>query len=174
MKLLSEKKALDRLNILIANFKSQISHGYEHRAKSCLTCEVKGSCCLDAHFVNVHISRLEAVNMSRIIAKLPYVKQKDVYRRIEESIETYELATCEDSYSQTFACPLFEKGTGCLVHDDGKPVACMMHACYENAADLPPDELQMAQELKIDDLNARTYGRRDQWLPIPLALQKTI
>ena len=174
MKLLSEKKALDKLEVLISNFKSQISNDYEHRAKSCLTCEVKGSCCLDAHFVNVHISRLEAVNMSRIIAKLPDALQQSVFRRIAETIETYGLGSRGNTYSQTFACPLFEKGTGCLVHNEGKPAACTMHACYENAADLPPDNLQTAQELKIDDLNARTYGRQDQWLPLPLALQKTI
>ena len=172
MKLLSEKKARARLEVLISDFKSQISNGYEHRAKSCLTCDVKGSCCLDAHFVNVHISRLEAVNIGRIIAKLPEVKQQSVYRRIEEAIEMYDLGAGEDTYSQTYACPLFEKGTGCIVHNEGKPAACTIHACYENAVDLPPDELQVAQERKIDDLNARTYGRRDQWLPIPLALTK--
>lgn len=171
MKFLSERKALDRLGAMISDFKSQISNNYEHRAKSCVTCDVKGSCCLDAHFVNVHISRLEAANIERIIAKLPDEKQKDVYRRIDDAIETYSLAKCGDSYSRTFACPLFEKGTGCLVHEKGKPVACTLHACYENAADLPPDELQIAQEQKIDDLNARTYGRRDQWLPIPLAIR---
>lgn len=174
MKLLSEKKALDRLDVLISDFRSQISNRYEHRAKSCLTCEVKGSCCLDAHFVNVHISRIEAVNIRRILANLPVEKREKINARIAETVHLYSLNAVADTYTQTFACPLFEKGTGCLVHERGKPPACTMHACYENQADLPPHELQTLQELKIDDLNARTYGRRDQWLPLPLALQKTI
>ena len=71
MKFLSEKKALERLRDQISDLRSEISDRYEHRAKSCLTCEVKGSCCLDAHFVNVHISRLEAVNIRSILDAMP-------------------------------------------------------------------------------------------------------
>lgn len=174
MKLLSEKKALEWLQKLNANFKSEISNNYEHRAKSCLTCDVQGSCCLDAHFVNVHISRLEAVSIRQTLNKLPEPKRFAVDRRINEAIKKYGLNTDGDTYLQTYACPLFEKGTGCLVHNEGKPIPCITHACYENAADLPPTDLQSTQENRIDALNQRTYRRPEPWLPIPLALSKNL
>ena len=172
MKFISEKKALEHLRRLIADFKSEISNQFEYRAKDCLTCDVKGSCCLDAHFVNVHISRLEAINIQEAISNMPVTLRQRVEKRISDVIEKYGLVADGDTYDQTFACPLFEREVGCLIHDAGKPVACTMHACYENAADLPPHEMQAKQEQRIDDLNARTYGRRDQWLPIPLAIRR--
>ena len=169
---MSEKQALAKLARLREDFTREIREGYEHKAAPCLTCNTPGACCLDAHFVNVHISRLEA---AAIKAKLDFLSEehrREVVSRIDATIEKYGLSCEGDTFEQKFACPLFEKRTGCLVHNDGKPVACTMHACYENPADLPPDELQTAQELKIDDLNARTYGRQDAWLPLPLALRK--
>lgn len=172
MKLLSEKNALTRLACLRDDFARKIREGYEHRAAPCLSCATPGACCLDAHFVNVHISRLEAAAINAKLDSLSDEQQGEVLRRIESTIAEYNLSLEGDTFGQKFACPLFEKGTGCLVHDAGKPVACTVHACYENAGDLPPDELQVAQEQKIDDLNARTYGRRDQWLPLPLALKR--
>src|SRR5438445_2899409 len=170
MKLLSEQKALGRLQKLKTDFKDQISDGYEHRAKSCLTCETQGACCLDAHFVNVHVSRLETVAIRQELEKLPEEKQLEVYRRVDETVEKYGLSSEGDTFPQTYTCPLFERGTGCLVHANGKPVPCITHACYENAADLPPDELQADQEKRIDDLNTQTYGRPQPWLPLPLAI----
>ncbi len=172
MKLLSQQKALERLKKLKEDFKSEISNKYEHRAKSCVTCEVKGSCCLDAHFVNVHISRLEAVAINRILDRKPDAKRSEINQRIKNAIDKYALTSDGDTYSQTYACPLFEKGIGCLVHNEGKPVPCITHACYENVADLPPGKLQSEQEKRIDALNQRTYGRLNPWLPIPLALSK--
>lgn len=169
-KLISEKKALGRLDELISEFKSEISDRYEHRAKNCVTCEVKGSCCLDAHFVNVHISRLEAVNINRSIEDLPDAARAAVKRRIERTIDHYDLSAEGDTYSQTYACPMFERGVGCLIHEI-KPAACTMHACYEKKADLPPESLQAEQELRIDRLNERTYGISTPWLPLPLALK---
>jgi hypothetical protein len=171
MKRLSEKKALEMLSGMISDFKSEISNRFEHRAKNCLTCEVKGSCCLDAHFVNVHISRLEAVNASRVLGNLPKPLRERVGERVRDSIERYGLQSEGDTYSQTYACPLFEPGIGCLIHDV-KPAACTIHACYENKIDLPPDRLQVEQELKIDRLNERVYGQRSSWLPLPLALKR--
>jgi len=61
-----------------------------------------------------------------------------------------------------------------LVHDEGKPVPCIVHACYENKADLPPDELQTQAEHEIDRLNARTYGSAQVLLPLPLVLQREL
>lgn len=97
------------------------------------------------------------------------LRQK-VVERTTEAILKYKLSSDGDTYARKFACPLFEKGVGCLIHETGKPVACMTHACYENEQDLPPDELQTAQEQKIDNLSARVYGQRDPWLPLPLAI----
>ncbi len=171
MKLISEKKALERLKRLKSDFKTEIEESYEHRAKSCLTCETQGACCLDAHFVNVHVSRLEAVAIGQVLARLDMKKRIEVDKRIEETIEKYGLNTDDDTFSQTFACPLFEKGTGCLVHLDAKPAPCITHACYENADDLPPDELLKTREREIDALNEQTYGRPQTWLPLPLAIR---
>jgi len=172
MKLISEKKALERLRKLISDFRFEISNKYEHRSKSCLTCDVQGSCCLDAHFVNVHISRLESVNIKNILDAMPDVRRQDVDKRIEETIERYGLNLAGDTFARTYACPLFEAAIGCLVHETGKPIPCITHACYENVADLPPDELQAEQERLIDDLNDRTYGPATRWLPLPLAIRR--
>lgn len=171
MKRLPEKKALESLRVLRERFARRVRSEYEHRAASCLTCTTPGACCLDAHFVNVHISRLEAVAIRSAIETLPEDLKAKVSERIESAVEAYKLSTDGDTYAQKFACPLYEKGVGCLVHETAKPVPCTMHACYENVEDLPPNELQIEQELKIDDLNARTYGRRDAWLPLPVAIR---
>ena len=171
MKFLSEQKALERLRDLISDLKSEISNNYEHNAKSCITCETKGACCLDAHFVNVHISRLEAVAIKEALDNLPRTHQQVIKARIDGAIEEYSLKAEGDTFAQTYACPLFEKGMGCLVHMTAKPVPCIMHACYESPADLPPDEIQTRAETQIEILNTRVYERRHSLLPLPLALR---
>ena len=170
IRLLSERKALDRLKKLKSDLRTEVTGKYEHRAKSCLTCETQGACCLDAHFVNVHISRLEAAAIRQTLSRLSEQKQLELNGRIDAAISKYSLTNEDDTYAQTFACPLFEKGIGCLVHEQGKPVACITHACYDNKADLPPAELQAEHERLVDDLNTRTYGRPQPWLPLPIAL----
>ncbi len=172
MKFLSEKKALEKLHKLKSGHQKTISQTYETNAKSCLTCETQGACCLDAHFVNIHITKLEAAAIHKTVAKLPGAKQAEIYQRVDETIEKYDLTDSGDTFSQTFACPLFEKGTGCLVHAEGKPLPCIQHACYENMEDLPPDQLFMDQELLIHNLNIKTYGRKTEWLSLPLAIKK--
>lgn len=171
MKPLGEKQALRRLADMRTRFSTQIRERYEHKAKSCLTCETQGACCLDEHFVNVHISRLEAAAIRQTISGFSEETQREVNGRIDHAISEYALTDEGDTFAQTYACPLFEKGTGCLVHEQGKPVACITHACYENKADLPPAELQERQEQLVDDLNTRAYGRPQTWLPIPLAIK---
>src|SRR5436190_7651102 len=138
MRILSQQKALEQLDMVISDLRSEISNNYEHRAKSCLTCETQGACCLDAHFVNVHISRLEAVSIQKTLSQLPQQKLDKVNARIDAAIERYSLTAEGDTYTQTYACPLFEPATGCLVHNAGKPVPCIMHACYEQQSDLQP------------------------------------
>lgn len=171
MRFLSEQKALEGLQAIKSDLRSEITEKYEHRAQNCLTCETQGACCLDAHFVNVHISRLEAVAIRKSLSTLPLRKQQEIHARIDKTIEKYSLTNEGDTFAQTYACPLFEKGIGCLVHRTGKPVPCIMHACYETADDLPPDELQTRAEEQIETLNVRTYGKARPLLPLPLALR---
>ncbi len=168
MKRLSESKALQELKELKETYREFININYEHKAKSCLTCETQGACCLDAHFVNVHITRLEAVAMERTLSILSEEKRREVYKRACETVEKYDLKTSGDTFAQTFACPLFEKGIGCLVHSDAKPAPCISHACYENKEDLPPEQFQAQTEQRIEKLNKRTYGNAWSWLPLPI------
>jgi hypothetical protein len=171
MKFLGEQKAIQRLSGVKADLKNEVTATYEHKAKSCLTCDTPGACCLDAHFVNVHISKLEAKAIVQFIRSLPRDRRDKINDRIDHSIKKYSLTSSGDTYTKTYACPMFERGVGCLVHNTGKPVPCIMHACYENRSDLPPDELQTTAEQQIDDLNKAVYGRSNTWLPLPLALR---
>ena len=173
MKRLSESKALDELKKLKSAYREFISVNYEHNAKSCLTCETQGACCLDAHFVNVHITRLESAAIRDALAKLSEEKRREIYRRALETVEKYDLKSSDETFAQTFACPLFEKGFGCLVHENGKPAPCIAHACYKNKADLPPEEFQEQTEQRIERLNKRTYGGAPAWLPLPVWLSLT-
>jgi Fe-S-cluster containining protein len=170
MKPLSEKQALKKLRAVKDDFRVFVKQNYEHRAKDCETCETQGACCLDAHFVNVHITRLEAVLIDEELRKLSAEKQTKIYRRIAETVEKYDLKAAGDTFQKTFACPLFEKGTGCLVHAV-KPVPCIQHACYERREDLPPDELQAETEEKIERLNEQTYKKFPNWLSLPVFLE---
>ncbi len=172
MKILSETKALVNLNDLKNEFQTHIRESYEQKAKNCLTCETKGICCTDAHFVNVHITRLEAAAIEKTLSELSAEKQKEIYERAEKTVEKYDLKTAGDTFAKTYACPLFEKEIGCLVHKAGKPSACIQHACYENREDLPPDELQTEIEATIEKLNSLVYRRNWSWQPIPLAILK--
>lgn len=171
MKILSERRALETLNEIRTNYASVIRSDYEHRARSCVTCDTPGACCLDEHFVNVHISRLEAVAINKVLDALPENEQKRVRERTETTIRKYALSEDDDTFALTYACPLFDKSVGCLVHDKAKPLPCIQHACYENATDLPPAELLSENERAVDDLNSKTYGKPQPWLPIPVALQ---
>ena len=86
MKTLSEKQALIKLRTLKNDFRNRIKQNYEHRAKDCGTCETKGACCVDAHFVNVHITKLEAVLIKEELAKFTPEKQKNIEKRISETV----------------------------------------------------------------------------------------
>ncbi|MCY7377015.1 MAG: hypothetical protein LH472_13735 [Pyrinomonadaceae bacterium] len=170
MKTLTETGALHDLQKLKSDYQNFIKENYEHHAASCETCPTKGACCLDAHFVNVHISKLEAVAIRKTLSKLNEKKQHEIYARVTETVEKYDLKSDGNSFAKTFACPLFEKNVGCLVHENGKPAPCISHACYENKEDLPPDNLQATVENKIQRLNRRTYGNRWNYLALPVWL----
>lgn len=172
MKILSETKALVNLNDLKTDFQTHIRAHYEQKAKDCLKCETKGICCTDAHFVNVHITRLEAAQIEKTLSKLSAEKQREIYERAEKTVKKYNLNAAGDTFAKTYACPLFEKEIGCLVHKSGKPSSCIQHACYESKEDLPPDELQTEIEGQIEKLNTQTYRKNWSWLPIPLSILK--
>jgi hypothetical protein len=173
MKMLSETSGLERLRRLRDGFRSAIESEYEHKAKPCSTCETPGACCLDAHFVNVRISRLEAVAIDEAIGSLDDEQRAKLYRRIKEVIERFGLDK-GISTTKTFACPMYEKSIGCLVHDEAKPFPCIQHACYENQRDLPPGELLDEAEIAVERLNRKVYGRRLPLLPLPLALRNVL
>jgi len=168
MSFISEKRALVKLQGIKNSFAETVRMGYEHRAKSCSTCDTPGACCLDAHFVNVRITRLEAAAIIERLNQFSEEHQRAVFARITDAIENYKLT--EDTL-QTFACPLFEKGTGCLVHEYGKPLPCIAHACYERKQDLPPDDLLTEREIEVDRLNRRVYGSTTL-LPLPLGIRR--
>jgi len=174
MRYISEKRALAKLQNIKDVFADTIRNDCEHRAKSCATCETPGACCLDAHFVNVRITGLEAVAINHRLSELSPEHREGVYTRIDEAIKRYGLSDQADASSLTYACPLFEKGIGCLVHHRGKPLPCIAHACYERKEDLPPGELLTERELEVDRLNERVYRKRTKWLPLPVAVKERL
>jgi Fe-S-cluster containining protein len=91
--------------------------------------------------------------------------------RVEDAIRRFSLEG-EDSF-ETYACPLFEKEVGCLVHAV-KPVPCVQHACYERAEEMPPDALADDTEIELDRLTRRTYGKSLPSYPIPVALKAVL
>jgi hypothetical protein len=161
---------LAQLKNIKDSYRAFIRENFEFKAKDCGVCETKGACCQDEHFVNVHITRLEAEAI--LFAMKEKGKLDEVRARNIKTIARYGLKEQGDTYRQTFSCPLFEKDTGCLVHAEGKPVPCIGHACYENKDDLPPQFLQDRIELKIEKLNNEAYGGETKWLPLPLWLER--
>ncbi|MBL8182760.1 MAG: hypothetical protein JNL64_14240 [Blastocatellia bacterium] len=169
MKLISETIAINILDQIRHEFRDEIAE-FEHRAASCDTCTTPGACCLDAHFVNVRISRLEAKAIRNALSELPNELREKVEKRIGETVSTYKLDEVIDTSTATYACPLFEKGVGCLVHTTAKPLPCIAHACYSSPNDLPPDELLDAAETKVERLNERTYARSQPLVLLPVAI----
>jgi hypothetical protein len=161
---------LEKLKNLKTSYQTLIRENFEFKAKSCITCDTKGVCCTDAHFVNVHITRLEAVAIIKTLENLK--KLDEVLPRVSDTISTYGLNENGDTFEQTFACPLFEKNVGCLVHADAKPIPCITHACYDRKEDLPPQFLQDRITQKVEELNEEVYGEKTKWLPLPLWLEK--
>ena len=168
MKRISETNAIKKLAAIREEFRGAVAV-YEQRAESCVTCTTQGACCLDAHFVNVRVTRLETQAMRRAIDDLPLALQGKIADRITNTIEIYKLDEALDTATATYACPLFEKGIGCLVHDMAKPLPCIAHACYNHEADLPPDDLLDLAEEKVERLNRQTYGPSTEILSIPIA-----
>jgi len=172
MRPISEMKALGHLRVIKLGFQEFVSENFETKAKSCGTCPTRGSCCTDAHFVNVEITKLEATAIRDALADLDENLQRRVFARAAEAIAKYDLDSSENSYQKTFSCPLFEKEMGCIVHLTAKPLPCIHHACYENESDLPPDSLLDEKQKLLETLNEKTYGQKMTWAPIPVWLAR--
>ena len=170
---LAEREALAQLQRAKASYQTHIKLNYEHAATDCRTCPVRGTCCTDAHFVNVHITRLEAVAIRETLERTPRLTdeaKRAVYERARETVVRYRLRAAGETFAQTYACPLYEPAMGCLVHRRAKPAPCIQHACYENWEDLPPASLQTRTEHRVEQLNTAVYGAAWAWLPTPLWL----
>ena len=173
MNTLTEAAALARLQRGKAAFQTDIKLNYEPSAQDCRTCPTAGVCCTDAHFVNVHITRLEAVAIRETLRRTPRLDtaaQRAVYARARDAVARYHLRASGDTFAQTYSCPLYAPGVGCLVHARAKPAPCIQHACYDNWEDVPPVELQWRTETRVEELNRRVYGAAWAWLPTPLWL----
>lgn len=169
----SESSALATLQRLKTAYQTGIRRTYERAAEDCRTCLTPGACCLDAHFVNVHITRLEAVAIRETLERTPRLSEeekREVYARAADAVKRYGLRASGDTFSQTYACPLYVPRLGCLVHKRAKPAPCIQHACYKNWEDLPPDALQERVEHRVEALNEKVYGAAWAWLPLPLWL----
>jgi hypothetical protein len=167
---MSEQAALIQLKREKTRFKTHIKLVYEPAARDCGTCLTAGVCCTDAHFVNVHISRLEAVAIHDALRAESTEVRNAVYARAHEAVRKYDLLAEGDSFAKTYSCPLFQPGVGCMVHRTAKPAPCIHHACYDNADDLPPESLLGKVELQVEELNRSVYGEDWTWLPIPVWL----
>lgn len=161
MKPLSESRAIGKLSKIREDLRREIVDGFENRAKPCGACDTQGACCLDEHFVNVRVSRLEGAAIRQAVERLGIGTQVAIHERLQSIA----------SEAEFYACPLFQPGVGCLVHTTAKPLPCIAHACYERKEDLPPDELLASREAEIDQLNRRVYGRSQPLVPIHAALR---
>lgn len=169
----TEAAALAQLQRVKSSYRSFVKLNYEHAATDCRTCPARGVCCTDAHFVNVQITRLEAVAIRETLARTPRLSdaaRRAVYTRAAEAVRRFNLSAAGDTFNQTFSCPLYEPSAGCLVHHRAKPAPCIQHACYENWEDLPPASLQSRSEHRVEQLNTKIYGAAWAWLPVPLWL----
>lgn len=168
-----EASLLAQLQRVKSSYQSFIKLNYEHSASDCGTCSTRGVCCTDAHFVNVNITRLEAVAIRDILDRTPRLNQhqrRAVYDRARTAVKRYGLSINGDTFAQTYSCPLYDRDAGCLVHRRAKPAPCIQHACYEDWQDLPPVRLQERTEHRVEQLNIAAYGRAWAWLPTPLWL----
>jgi len=173
MRRVSEAEALARLRKGKAAFQTNLKLNFERRAQDCRACPTPGACCTDAHFVNVHVTRLEAVAIRDTIGRTPRLNEDErraVYERARSAVERYGLRAAGETFAQTYSCPLYVAGAGCLVHQRAKPAPCVQHACYDDWADVPPLDLQWREERRIEQLNTEVYGAAWAWLPLPVWL----
>lgn len=172
MKFLSETTAKEILDEARATLREAVSV-HEVRAKDCDTCETRGLCCTDVHFVNVRITPLEAKAIAGHIENLPEESRSEIKTRVAKSIEALERAYDGGETSGFYSCPLFDEKLGCSVHEV-KPGPCIHHACYEKKSDLPPMQSLHEYEEAVASLNRRVYGKGVIALPTPIAIGKIL
>ena len=173
MRMMTEARALARLQQSKAAFQTHVKLNFERRAVDCRACTTPGACCTDAHFVNVNITRLEAVAIRETIRRTPRMTDEErraVYVRAREAVGRYGLAASGDTFARTYSCPLFAQDVGCLVHRRAKPAPCIQHACYDDWADVPPLDSQWREERRVEQLNSEVYGAAWEWLALPVWL----
>lgn len=168
MKTLPISEALRGLARIREGLRTVVSREYETNAKDCATCEVRGACCTDEHFVNVRVTRLEAEAIRRAIEELPAPVRSRVKERTAKAVER------PGEPGGFYACPLFERESGCLVHGTAKPLPCIHHACYEREEDLPPDSHLDEAEKQVVRLNSLVYGNAWSSEPIPDAIARLV
>src|SRR2546423_15332138 len=103
----SEPEALAQLQRVKTAYQSFIKLNYEQAAEDLRTCPTRGVCCTDAHFVNVNITRLEAVAIRETIARTPRLneqKRQAIYERARRAVERYGLSAGGDTFAQTYSC----------------------------------------------------------------------
>jgi hypothetical protein len=159
---IARDEALARLKRIKDRFSAYIAKRYASKAVDCSTCSTP--CCSDAEFVNVNITRLEGEAIMRTLRVSPRITpelRERILGRAREAVRRYGLDAASDTFSTTYACPLYEPGTGCLVHYKAKPAPCTQHGCYDDWRDLP-DEIELRRaERRVADLN-RAYYRSDE------------
>jgi len=168
-----ETKALVQLRRVKQGFSDYISQNYASKAKDCRTCTTV--CCQDSEFVNVNITRLEAVAIWQALKNSSRVSQekfKEIIDRTRKTVAKYQLKMAGDTFSQTYSCPLFETGIGCLVHWKAKPAPCIQHGCYDDWHDLPDTKEFTRVERKVEQLNNRVYqnNESENYATIPVWL----
>ncbi len=153
MRKLTEAEGVARPKRDKAAFQTHIKLNYEHRAVDCRACPTPGACCTDAHFVNVHITRLEAVAIRDTLERTPRLnddERRAVYIRAREAVRRYGLAAAADTFALTYACPLYAAGAGCLAeapgHPQGHDPGQRIQAEGPSEADGEADEQEQCQE----------------------------
>src|ERR1044071_1153027 len=175
MREIQEHKALVQLRRAKQNFADYINRNYAFKAADCSRCTTV--CCVDPDFVNVNITRLEAVAIWRTLKNSPRLgpkKAAEVIERARTAVDKYRLTAYGDTYKQRYSCPLFEPGIGCLVHWKAKPAPCIQHGCYDNWQDLPDMTEFGRVERRVEQLNQRVYGdkEREEYATIPIWLAR--
>lgn len=159
---LTKDEALTRLKRIKDGFAAYIATRFATRAKDCGSCPAP--CCGDAEFVNVNITRLEGEAIMRTLANSPRITAEhraEIVARARRAVRDYGLDRTTDTFSRTYACPLFEPKKGCLVHYKAKPAPCTQHGCYEDWRDLP-DEIELRRvERRVANLNRDVYGEEE-------------
>jgi hypothetical protein len=168
MKFLSETTGMELLAEVRNDLRRSVSTN-ELKAKDCGTCETRGICCTDIHFVNVRITELEAKVMAKSVSSIAMEIRNRIVDRIFRTATKLESERTADFETEFYSCPLFDEELGCVVHDV-KPGACIHHACYERKEDLPSADLLEEYEGKVTTLNRRVYGKEVVAQPIPTAL----